>query len=72
MTGAEAALLSDWRAGKITTRVEMLVRHIGTIDDADELSGFIAEAKARGVYDGEVREAATRRQIKLGEKSRSG
>lgn len=64
---ADRALLADWTAGRIKTREEHLIRHVGTIDSEAELDGFADELTASGGMTDDIRIAAMRRQKQIGE-----
>ena len=63
---ADRQLLADWKAGRFQTREAHLVAHVGTIDSAEEMSGFIDQARKAGAYTGDVQIAVLRRQKQIG------
>jgi hypothetical protein len=66
---ADRTLLSDWKAGKFTTREQHLVAVVGTIDHPDELERFRTDLSASGGMTDELKTAIYRRQKQIGVKA---
>lgn len=63
---ADRALLADWKAGKLRTREQHLIGHVGTIDRPDELARFASDLKAANAWTNDINVACLRREIQIG------